>query len=234
MDNNPTYKLIVWNRHILIELNNGYLVIDTGSPQSFHKDGLITIGEKNFNVPNSIMGIDSAYLSNQLNYDIAGLIGMDIMNEFSVWFNSPVFGNFIGFHDKTDYEGEKSVCPNLLGCPCIEMTVNKRKGVFLFDSGAPISYVSSKFLSEEIECGKTTDFSPLLKTEQFEVSLFYLGTNISIGNGDNAVFNAIYAKMPDQLEMILSVYQIDGIIGFDLINNNRLIVTEGSVVFPPH
>lgn len=232
-DNITTFDFIVWERHILISPEAKNILIDTGSPQSFHKDCVIKLGGKDFHVSNNIMGIDSDYLSRQLNFDISGLIGMDIINEFSVWFNSPKFGNFIGFYDKSDYAGTPLKYQNLLGCPCIELTVNNKKGLFLFDTGAPISYVSSKLLTKEKECGRTTDFSPLMRSEKFEVSLFYLETNFTSGEGWYGGFNAMYAKMPKQLELILSSYGIDGIIGFDLINNNRLIVTNCSIAFPP-
>lgn len=234
MNNNiTTFDFIAWNRHVLIAPESQNILIDTGSPRSFHRDSIIKIGGRVFNVSKNIMGIDSEYLSKQLDYDVSGLIGMDIINEFSVWFNSPRFGNSIGFFDKSDYNGNILTYPNLLGCPCIELFVNHKRGLFLFDSGAPISYVSSKLLSTEKECGRTTDFSPLLRSEKFEVSLYYLETDFSTGNDWRGGFNAMYAKMPKQLEMILSSFGIDGIIGFDLINNNRLIVTNNSIAFPP-
>ena len=46
-----TFNLEVWNKHILIKSDNSRLLIDTGSPYSFQKDGIIKIGEQDFNVP---------------------------------------------------------------------------------------------------------------------------------------------------------------------------------------
>ena len=43
----------------------------------------------------------------------------------------------------------------------------------------------------------------------------------------------MYAKMPTKLEMILSQMGVDGIIGFDLINNYRFILCNGHLYFPP-
>ena len=46
-----SHNFEVWNKHILIESNNSRLLIDTGSPYSFQKDGIIKIGKQDFNVP---------------------------------------------------------------------------------------------------------------------------------------------------------------------------------------
>lgn len=224
-----SFNLKVWNKHILIESNNSLLLVDTGSPCSFHKDGIIKIGDQDFNVPKDLMGLDSKYLSEKVGINISGLIGMDIMNHYSVWFNSPKFGNNILFSEKDEVEGQRlSDSVNFMGCPSLTLEVNHRKGKLLFDSGAPVSYISSKFLSDVSPCGKTYDFSPLIKSDSYEVKLFYLESKLN-----QYRFNTQFAQMPSELELILSSYKIDGIIGFDLIDHFNLIVSQGLLYLPP-
>ena len=224
-----SHNFEVWNKHILIESNNSRLLIDTGSPYSFQKDGIIKIGKQDFNVPKDLMGLDSNYLTEKVGINISGLIGMDIMNHFSVWFNSPQFGNFILFSEKDDATGQPlSNSMNFMGCPTVTLGANHQEGIFLFDSGAPVSYISSRFVQNVSPCGTTYDFSPLIQSERYEVNLFYLESNLN-----QFRFNTQFAQMPPELEMILSSYRVDGIIGFDLIDHFRLIVSRGILYLPP-
>lgn len=234
--NDFSYKMIVWNRHFLIESNDSIILIDTGSPKSFHKKGKIEIAGHTYSVPITLMGIDTNYLKEKVGCEVAGLIGMDILNDFSVWFNTPKFGNFIGFFDLkdfSDFANQDFPVTDFMGCPCIELSVKGKRGQFIFDTGAHIPYISDKFIDNEtVCCGITTDFSPILNQETFDLKLFYLESELKGFNGDGR-FNAMYAQMPKKLEMILSPFRIDGIIGFDLINQFRLIVRDGRVYFPP-
>lgn len=224
-----TFDFRIWNRHVFIEIEGENLLIDTGSPQSFSTTGMIKIADKEFQVPKGLLSVNSQYLTNQLSYRFDGLIGMDIMKEFTVCFNSPLFGNFIGFFDKNDATGfPLSESKNIMGCPCIELNVNNIIGSYIFDTGAPISYCNPKTLGNLRQCGSTSDFSPLLGEDEFDVTLYY--TNVSFKGGS---FNAIFGKMPDKLEFILNSFGIDGIIGFDLLNHNRLTLSEGKLYLPP-
>ena len=50
------YDIILQNGHVLIEAEvGGTLLIDTGSPMSFHRTGSFVIDEETFNVPTSLM-----------------------------------------------------------------------------------------------------------------------------------------------------------------------------------
>ena len=236
MENSSSYELKVWNKHILISEIEGLLLIDTGSPKSFHKKGKIEIAGHTYSVPTTLMGIDTNYLKEKVGCEVAGLIGMDILNDFSVWFNTPKFGNFIGFfdlNDFSDFANQGFPVADFMGCPCIVLSVKGKRGRFIFDTGAHIPYISEKFIDNDTTyCGVTTDFSPMLNQESFDLKLFYLESELKGFNGDGR-FNAMYAQMPKKLETILSPFGIDGIIGFDLINQFRLIVREGKVYFPP-
>ena len=164
--NDFSYKMIVWNRHFLIESNDSIILIDTGSPKSFHQKGKIEIAGLTFSVPNTLMGIDTYYLKEKVGCEVAGLIGMDKLNDFSVWINSPMFGNFIGFfdlNDFSDFANQGFPVADFMGCPCIELSVKGKRGRFIFDTGAQIPYISEKFIDNDTTfCGVNTDFSPLL------------------------------------------------------------------------
>ena len=226
-----SFNFKIWNRHILIDSNNSNMLIDTGSPKSFQQDGIVKIGDDEYTVSKSLMGIDASYLSRKVGCKISGLLGMDIMNSYSIWFNSPKFGNFILFSDKDDFKEfalPVSSQESFMGCPTIYLNIKQTRVKFLFDSGAPVSYISSKFLKDIEVCGKTYDFSPLLQSDKYEVDLYYIPYELG-----NECFNALFARMPSQLEIILTAYHVDGIIGFDLIDNFRLCMVNGTLFLPP-
>ena len=73
------YKIEIVCGHILANDDRGSKVlIDTGSPLSFHSDGVIALGGETFNVPTSLMGTGSDYVTENVGTDVNGLVGMDI------------------------------------------------------------------------------------------------------------------------------------------------------------
>ena len=94
---NNTFETIIVNRHLLINDGRGNMLIDTGSPASFHVEREIHVGEDTHNVPTSYMGTTTQYLSQKVGCEIVGLIGMDILSQYTVWINTPQLGNFISF-----------------------------------------------------------------------------------------------------------------------------------------
>lgn len=81
------YELIFRSQHMLIENESRTMLVDTGSPQSIHKDGEITIDSTIFHVDKQLMTVDPAYLSKKVGEEISGLIGMDILSNYEVWFD---------------------------------------------------------------------------------------------------------------------------------------------------
>ena len=85
MDQNK-HKTILHNKHLLIETNRGVLLIDTGSPASFHEASCIEINGREHKVSTSYMGLTAQYLSQKIGCQISGLLGMDIISlgDFSI------------------------------------------------------------------------------------------------------------------------------------------------------
>ena len=78
--NRTEYTAEIVRGHILINDDRGTRVLlDTGSPISFHSGGAIVLGGESFSVPTSLMGTDAAYVSENVGAPVDGLVGMDIL-----------------------------------------------------------------------------------------------------------------------------------------------------------
>lgn len=224
---NSVFNTIIFNRHLLINDERGMILIDTGSPISFHQEQLICIYNDDYAVPASYMGITAAYLSEKVGCEIVGLLGMDIISQYTMWINTPDFGSFILF-EKT--EGNPSFSEvehfEVMGIPGICMDVNGKNVKLLFDTGAQISYISESCYQNQPVVRTTTDFAPLLNTE-YQVDMYNLPATFC-----QKTFDVEFGAMPKALAQLLETIAVDGIIGYDLIHAFRIVVEKGVVKIP--
>ena len=75
-----TIELVTFNKHFLVKDSAGFILLDTGSPSSFHKKGVISVFGRSYNVPTGIMHVNASFLTDKVGCDISGLLGMDIRN----------------------------------------------------------------------------------------------------------------------------------------------------------
>ncbi|MBQ0081598.1 MAG: aspartyl protease family protein [Alistipes sp.] len=217
----------------MLENKQGHLLIDTGSPTSFHEDGFIELGDFRMEVPKDIFGIvDSKYLSDTLGLKIKGLLGMDFMGQHPTVFNTKGFGGFIsfgdGFNDADVMEGF-----SIMGCPGIVIEVNRRPARVLVDSGANLSYIDKQFVRESQFLSEQEDFHPLLGTGLFTTDTYEVPCHIGCGNHKDKDLNVVFGILPAEMGLLLSAQQVDGVIGYDLFCNFRISLQDGKVVLPP-
>ena len=117
---------------------------------------------------------------------------------------------------------------SMMGCPGIVVNVKHEPVKLLFDTGAQISYLSSRFLTSAPVYDSVEDFSPLLGGESYMVNRHMLPTTFA-----DKTFDVAYGETPMAISMLLGAYGIDGIIGWDLIEKFRIIINKGKFVLPP-
>ena len=93
------YNIILSRDHVLIESVDGIILVDTGSPMSFHENGLIYLGGEEFPVPDSLMGVDSSYIAEKVGVNVSGLLGMDIISRLGMKIDIP--GGKLSFNPPT-------------------------------------------------------------------------------------------------------------------------------------
>jgi hypothetical protein len=228
------HKTILFNKHLLIDTIRGVILIDTGSPVSFHKHGCIEINGREYSVPANYMGISATYISNTIGLEVSGLLGMDIINLYEVWIDVRNVAHAIGDvwffcpDESKPYKGA-----NVMGIPICEVEIGGSKVKLLFDTGAPISYLSDRYIGHTPIHDEVRDFSPLMGGEEYVVHRHVVPSKFRGLLSEDEKHDIAYGQMPTQLSMLLNMLNVDGIIGYDLIERFRVVVVRGELYFPP-
>lgn len=220
------------NNHIVTD-DEQLLLIDTGSPLSFHKSGCIFLGGEEISVPTSIMGVTDDYLTQKVGCEIHGIIGLDIINKYPTLIS--IKDNLMFINDDAVYrEKFRRVvpCGPIGGIIGLEMCVNGRMARMLVDTGAKISYIKNEFIEGLDVKEVADDFSPYIG--DFKTRLYSCQTELLSSNGsviDSYIQD--YGEMPQIILKTIEMVRMDGIIGIDLFKKFRLQLKHGEIYFPP-
>ena len=219
------YKIKWINNHILIDDEQG-LLIDTGSPTSFHSSGVIKLCGQSIKVPTTTMGVSNTYLQEKISTDIYGLIGTDIIASHPTLFNLQRGGDFIFMDDDTEYM-TKLQTMSLMGLYVIFLWVDGNKVKMIFDTGAPISYIRSSLTEPHTTIRQEQDFSPLFG--DFNADIIKLPTKIM----EDFPTEEMELGQSKEIDKALSLLGVDGIIGTELLKHYRIQINHKDVVLPP-
>lgn len=213
------YDIKLADGHVLIDGGNGWLLVDTGSPLSFHESGRIILCGQSFSVPTELLNTDADYLSEHINECVGGLVGMDILGTFGVKFDLPA--GKLTFGCPTD--GMTRIPSHTgLGYVSMDMTLNGRPVRVILDSGAPISYVSPSITEGLTPIGYKTDFHPtagVFETPIFEFPASFAGKDFTMQAG----------HLPGLMGMSVSLLGVKGIVGLEILSRFPLAIADGSV-----
>ena len=230
-----TIELVTFNKHLLVKDSAGFILLDTGSPSSFHKKGVINVFGRPYNVPADIMHVNASFLTDKVGCDISGLLGMDIIKQFRLHLCAEPFGGVLRIDGNSDNRELSSIVQletfNLMGVPGVVITIDGRRARMLFDTGAPISYMGKSFLRGKPCIGQTRDFSPMTMSGEYTVNLYSLETSLHPDSVKDS-FNVHYGNLPQEIALVLGLAGVDGIIGYDLLMHSKVILNYGEVVIP--
>ena len=219
----------VINDHLILTDNGQDILIDTGSPISFHPLGNLIIGDNDFSVQSCIPGVSTQYLSEKVGCEIQGLLGMDIINSMPTLFNLKKC--FILIDDNTEYPNHFKNCPLSPlagGLVAIIISVNGKEAKMIVDSGAPISYIRHDFLSGLESAGIMDDFSPFIGNFQTDTFVCEVDT-LTHQN----VYRQRFGIPPQVISITLELLNVDGVIGIELFKQYRLQFKNQTVFLPP-
>jgi hypothetical protein len=193
--------------HIVVNIAGRACVLDTGSPFSLGCYP-ITIAGREFPVHENYLDVTCEYLSREIGMTVEGLIGADIVSEFTLGIypneqmvqfqTTPAFGNIVLPID------------NHLGVPIIKLEVNGKIISAFFDTGAPMSYLLPGALEGlQAECTQE-DFYPLVGN--FLTPVYRLPYSIGGEAGEMR-----FGRLPDELRGMLEGADVQGIIGTELL-----------------
>ena len=222
------FRIKLVNDHIVID-DEQHLILDTGSPTSFHSSGVINLSGEDIPVGTSALGVRSDYLTSQIGTSIDGLIGMDIINRYPMLIDARDGHIFIN-DDSIHSHSFKSfdLGPLSQGLIAIEMGVNNNPVRMIVDTGAPISYIKKSIVEGLVSEREVSDFHPLIG--DFKTELYQCAVD-SVLNGEQ--YNQTFGVLPNLLSMTLDMLHVDGIIGIDIFKRYRIQIRDRKLFLPP-
>lgn len=216
------YDIKLSNGHILIEGGNGRLLVDTGSPLSFHESGRLILGGQEFSVSTSLMGTDAEYVSNNVHERVSGLVGMDLIGRLGgVRIDVPA--GKLAFGCGTD--GMMRIPSHVgMGYVFMDMTVNGRQVRVILDTGAPVSYVSPSLTEGLTPVGRVTDFNPMVPGDTFETPIFEFPASFA---GKDFTMRA--GHLPQLMGVAISLLGVEGVVGMEILGRIPVAIVDGSV-----
>ncbi len=227
-----SHKIKNVNSHIITD-DEQLLLIDTGSPLSFHKLGRIILGGEEISVPTSIMGVTDDYLTQKVGCEVKGIIGLDVINKYPTLIS--IKDNILIINDDAEYSTKlRQAMPGnaIGGIICVEMCINGRDARMLVDTGAKISYIKDEFVAGLELKEMADDFSPYIG--DFKTPIYSCKTELLLADGSvHHTYMQDFGKMPQMVRMTIEMIKMDGIIGFDLFKRFRLQLKHGEIYLPP-
>ena len=210
-------RIVFSKKYILIQNSDDYVVVDTGSPLSYHRSGQLSFGGTINKCQTRIFGVDGNALSDEVGLTVAGLLGMDIIGKFNnVSFD---YANSQIMVDDEELEN-LDVIPlpsgSFMGLTYIDILVEERNARVFVDTGAPISYISDAYTHGLPPKESLSDYNPAFgrfTTDIFEV-------NVSIG--PNTHFMPM-GNLPTAFQMALNLANVDGVIGYEMFSRHKLL-----------
>ncbi|MCS6954476.1 MAG: hypothetical protein RMK57_16805 [Bryobacterales bacterium] len=155
-----SYPLVLRAGLMVLE-HDGLWLIDTGAPTSFSPRPHITLAGQQFNLADSLLGYTAEKISELLGFEIAGLLGTDVVHGLDWIFDLPA-GKATISDEPLAVSGNAVDLHCTLGVPVIPATVRGRSCRVIFDTGAELSYFPPEFLSGLSSNGQFRDFNPAI------------------------------------------------------------------------
>ncbi len=197
-------------------INGGKYLIDTGCPVSFSSIDRLEFDGKTYDLPESFEYFTVEKLREGIGDDLVGLIGMDILAEkpFILDYNNLRFE----LEPKSDTPPKLEVellppfnIPRLR----IDLMLKSEKIHAAVDTGAPISYMSSRFAENLPVIGVRDDYNPMIgcfKAKVYEVKWGIAGHE----------FEDEFGVLPNGYERGFQAEGLDCVIGYNLFKRFAL------------
>lgn len=205
-----TLPLILEKGLIFVILNGKKWLLDTGAPASFGGTPKIQIDGKNFLISRNFMSFNKDSLVRELNIELEGLIGNDVINQFDFLFDVEHQTVTIS-NDHLKLEGQNINLSYLIGSPLLKVTILSQEFTTIFDTGAEINYILDDIIQNFEPMGRFEDYNPILgkfSTETYNVE-------ITIGG---ILFRLRCGKLPEIGSAPLQAFGVKGIIGNSILH----------------
>jgi hypothetical protein len=186
---------LIDNVPAVLSSNRKYLLLDTGSPNSFSNTGSIEIGGTHYSAPTSLGKVTADYLCTKMhNSEIGGLLGMNIISKAIYEFDYP--NMMLGVTPFNDGVNESALevlnLSYVMSIPIISVQTSamSQPAKFILDTGAKFSYAIPEICESLQNIGTDIDFSPLIEDNLEVIRYSDLSYNIGAVSFQHVVHEA--------------------------------------------
>ncbi|MBW6516866.1 MAG: hypothetical protein K0B81_09700 [Candidatus Cloacimonetes bacterium] len=210
------YPLEIKKGHLYITVGNKSWLIDTGSPVSFSKHDLM-IGERLYPLSEKDSKKFPEELTDLIGHHTDGLLGNNVIREHDVLLDLAA-GQMTFSEDHISANGLILKTELVSGIPCIDVGIKGKNYRMFFDTGAQISYFTQDHNLDYPEAGDFQDFYPFFGEFETKTYLVKVILNENLRTLRFGVF-------PLLLNMAIVSLKIEGIIGLELIQGRKLLLS---------
>lgn len=210
------YKIeLVDGNPVILHGEKRYLV-DTGSPITFGNEDIVDFCGRNWSTKDSVMGCGINGIADMVGAPLDAIIGLDVMSNFVISFDYR--NSVVIFSDEA--EDGLSYIPMSISQDSgvsVEIEIDGQKGKCIIDSGARLSYIIGNVPQNAKVVGHQTDYHPLARS--FETDVYEAEAILG-----GCTFTMRFGKLPQMIEMVLSMMQARVVIGRDLLSQYRVVL----------
>ncbi|HXV90170.1 MAG TPA: hypothetical protein VD707_02315 [Gemmatimonadales bacterium] len=213
-----SYPLLDVKRHLVIVVGGLTVLLDTGSPASIGRRGLLRLAGRTWEPASDspVLAQISAWLGRQVDW----LVGVDILATMPVLVDGP--GRRVTFGAKSNERGGVKLALELrYAVPEVTIRHGEAAAEAFLDTGAPVSYAAPGAVQGRRPDSSETDFYPLVGP--FTTPLYQL--DVSVGGRS---FSGRFGVLPAQLASVLQLIGERWILGSDYFWNRRLLLDLGA------
>ncbi len=198
--------------------HDGLWLLDTGSPVSFSAREEIELAGRRFSLARDLMGHSAENISQLVSFEVAGLLGNDVIGELDWRFDLPSEQVTVST-EPLPIEGPSIELSEILGVPVLPAEVGGQARRVLLDTGAELSYFPPQFFDGLSANGRFRDYNPVLGW--FEVDLYSLDARI----GD-IPFTLRCAPVPEGFGLLQMTFQMagaEGLVGIQILSSHQVL-----------
>lgn len=208
------YPLFFIGGHLFIEVEKQKWLVDTGAPSSFGLHPNLQLANQSFSISENYMGLTPEKLSEYVNVECDGLLGVDVLNKFDLIFDV-ANDTLVISPDELSVDGEDIPLSEFMGIPIVAVKVGTLTYQMFFDTGAKLSYLQDSTITTYPNLDRLSDFYPgfgEFKTDTYLVNFVMGATH----------YNFQCGSLPELLDMTLMMSGTQGIIGNELFKEKTV------------
>jgi hypothetical protein len=208
----------------VVAIAGARLILDTGSPVSFARNGSIALGGCEHRVPVDCWAGSPDSLGELLGKPVDGLLGCDLLAGRILDLDCPAGRAHLISRDTSPetpcWLAHAIALPfsTIKGVPVAQLSVNGQQVAAAVDTGAAVCFVAPLLIGDAAAIGHHLEFHPAIG--RFEADLHLV--SIDLGGGASPV-DVAAAAAPPALAPLLAGLGLQAILGGDLLMGSEIL-----------